>query len=85
MTTGLSYCLMALAFLVSTIAYPYVLAFARKHKVVDNPSARKLQRVPVPVMGELSCRPYNRAADRYRQRNILHYSETTGEHSWRLY
>ena len=53
-TTGLSYCLMALAFLVSTIAYPYVLAFARKHKVVDNPSARKLQRVPVPVMGGTS-------------------------------
>lgn len=54
MTTCLSFCLMALAFLVSTIAYPYVLAFARKHKVVDNPSARKLQRVPVPVMGGTS-------------------------------
>ena len=50
-TTGLSLCLMVLAFLVSTIVYPYVLAFSRKHRVVDNPSARKLQRVPVPVMG----------------------------------
>ena len=50
-TTGLSLCLMVLAFLVSAAVYPYVLAFARKHRVVDNPSARKLQRIPVPVMG----------------------------------
>ena len=47
----LSFVLMAVSFLVTTIIYPYVLAFARKHKIVDNPSARKLQRVPVPVMG----------------------------------
>ena len=51
MTTQLSFILMGIAFLVSTFAYPFVLAFARKHNFVDNPSARKLQRVPVPVMG----------------------------------
>ena len=54
MTQGFALGLMGIAFLVSTIVYPYVLAFARKHKVVDNPSARKLQRVPVPVMGGTS-------------------------------
>lgn len=47
----LSVLLMAVAFVVTTIAYPFVLAFARKHGIVDNPSVRKLQRVPVPVMG----------------------------------
>ena len=51
LTTGLSIGLMVLAFVVTTLAYPYVLSFARKHKIVDNPNARKLQRVPVPVMG----------------------------------
>lgn len=50
-TTGFSYVLMAVAFLATTLVYPYVLAFARKYNIVDNPSARKLQRVPVPVMG----------------------------------
>ena len=50
-TTCNSFILMGVAFLVTTLAYPYVLAFARKHRIVDNPSARKLQRVPVPVMG----------------------------------
>ena len=43
--------LLLVAFVVTNVAYPYVLAFARKHGIVDNPSARKLQRVPVPVMG----------------------------------
>ena len=47
----LSVILMFVAFVVTSILYPYVLAFARKHNIVDNPSARKLQRVPVPVMG----------------------------------
>lgn len=42
---------MAVAFVVTTLVYPYVLVFAKKHNIVDNPSARKLQRVPVPVMG----------------------------------
>lgn len=51
MTTQLSFILMGIAFVVAMLAYPYVLAFARKHNFVDNPSARKLQRVPVPVMG----------------------------------
>ncbi len=51
MTIGLSIGLMLVAFLVSTLVYPYILTFAREHKIVDNPNARKLQRVPVPVMG----------------------------------
>ena len=36
---------------VSLTTYPLVLRFARAHGIVDNPNARKLQRVPVPVMG----------------------------------
>ena len=40
-----------LAFVVTTLVYPQVLRFAIKHNIVDNPNARKLQRVPVPVMG----------------------------------
>lgn len=47
----LPFLLMAVAFAVTSIAYPFVLAFARRHGIVDNPSVRKLQRVPVPVMG----------------------------------
>lgn len=31
--------------------FPVVLRYAKKHKIVDNPNARKLQRVPIPVMG----------------------------------
>lgn len=50
-STCLSFILMGVAFIVTTLLYPYVLAFARRHNIVDNPSARKLQRVPVPVMG----------------------------------
>lgn len=46
-----SFLLLGIAFLISTMVFPFVLAFARKHNIVDNPSARKLQRVPVPVMG----------------------------------
>lgn len=38
---------------VSMLAYPRVLQFAKSHDIVDNPNARKLQRVPVPVMGGL--------------------------------
>ncbi len=51
MTIGLSIGLMLVAFLVTTLVYPYILSIARKFKIVDNPNARKLQRVPVPVMG----------------------------------
>ena len=39
------------AFLASSVAYPLVLRFARRHNIVDNPDARKLQRVPIPVLG----------------------------------
>ena len=47
----LSFVLMVLAFAVTTLIYPRVLSFAVKYNIVDNPNARKLQRVPVPVMG----------------------------------
>ena len=40
-----------LSLVASTAAFPRVLRFARDHNIVDNPNARKLQRVPVPVMG----------------------------------
>lgn len=50
-TAGFSLVLMAAAFVAVTLVYPYVLAFAKKYNIIDNPSARKLQRVPVPVMG----------------------------------
>ena len=39
------------ALLVSTIAFPQVLRFAKRHNIVDNPNARKLQRIPIPVLG----------------------------------
>ena len=48
---GAPFLLMAVAFVVTMLIYPVVLNFAREHKIVDNPNARKLQRVPVPVMG----------------------------------
>lgn len=43
----------AVSLIVSTLAYPKVLRYAKKHEIVDNPNARKLQRVPIPVMGGL--------------------------------
>lgn len=46
--------LSAVAFVVTMLAYPHVLSYARRHNIVDNPNARKLQRVPVPVMGGLT-------------------------------
>ena len=39
------------AFVVTMLIYPHVLSFAKRHNIVDNPNARKLQRVPVPMMG----------------------------------
>jgi UDP-N-acetylmuramyl pentapeptide phosphotransferase/UDP-N-acetylglucosamine-1-phosphate transferase len=36
---------------VSTVVYPLALNYAKRHNIVDNPNARKLQRVPVPVLG----------------------------------
>ena len=44
-----------LVFLVSVVTsmsvFPWALKFARKHGIVDNPNARKLQGVPIPVFG----------------------------------
>ena len=34
--------------------HPYVLKVAKSKNIVDNPDARKLQRVPVPIMGGLT-------------------------------
>lgn len=48
---GFSILLMGCSFIVATVIYPYILSFAKKHGIVDNPNVRKLQRVPVPVMG----------------------------------
>ncbi len=39
------------SFVFSLLAYPFLLRFARKYNIVDNPNARKLQREPVPVFG----------------------------------
>lgn len=39
------------ALITSLTVFPFALRFARKHGIVDNPNARKLQRVPVPVFG----------------------------------
>lgn len=39
------------ALLTSLLVFPLALWFARAHGIVDNPNARKLQRVPVPVFG----------------------------------
>ena len=40
-----------LAMLTSLIVFPWALRYAKKHDIVDNPNARKLQRRPVPVFG----------------------------------
>ncbi len=40
-----------LSLAVTTIVFPFVLRYARRHKIVDNPDTRKLHRLPVPVMG----------------------------------
>ena len=42
---------MAVAMVTSMVVFPWALKFAREHDIVDNPNARKLQRVPVPVFG----------------------------------
>lgn len=39
------------AMVTSMMVFPWALEFARRHNIVDNPNARKLQRVPVPVFG----------------------------------
>lgn len=40
-----------LSLTVTTVAFPYVLRYALRHNIVDNPDARKIHRLPVPVMG----------------------------------
>lgn len=50
-SVGFGLVLLALAFVVTMLVYPLVLKYALVHKIVDNPNVRKLQRVPVPVMG----------------------------------
>ena len=39
------------AMVTSLAVFPWALGYARRHGIVDNPNARKLQRVPVPVFG----------------------------------
>ena len=46
--------LFLVAMVAASIAYPWVLRFAKRHNIVDNPNARKLQRVPVPVLGSVA-------------------------------
>ena len=41
------------SFLVSALAHHPILHYAKKHRIYDNPEARKLQRRPIPVMGGL--------------------------------
>jgi len=43
--------LFLVAMSISALVYPLVLSYAKRHNIVDNPNARKLQRVPVPVLG----------------------------------
>ena len=43
--------LTVIAFIFSLLVYPFVLKFAVKRNILDNPDARKLQRKPIPVMG----------------------------------
>lgn len=44
----------AIALAMSLMAFPKALRFAKLYNIVDNPDARKLQRVPVPVMGGIA-------------------------------
>lgn len=39
------------ACVIVTLIYPFVLRYAIRHNIVDNPNTRKLQRTPVPVFG----------------------------------
>ncbi len=50
-SVGVSFAILGVAFVVSALVYPFVVAFAKLYNIVDNPDARKLQKVPVPVMG----------------------------------
>lgn len=43
-----------IAIICTSWIYPYILEVAKAKNIVDNPDARKLQRVPVPVLGGLT-------------------------------
>lgn len=43
-----------IAFACTSWIYPYILKVAKVKNIVDNPDARKLQRVPIPVLGGLT-------------------------------
>ena len=51
--TFLAILVFVVAMVVSLLSYPRVLKYAKSHNIMDNPNARKLQRVPVPVLGGL--------------------------------
>ena len=40
-----------LSLTVTAVVYPFVLRYAKRHNIVDNPDARKLHREPVPILG----------------------------------
>ena len=43
-----------IAFTCTSWIHPYVLKMAKEKNIVDNPDARKLQRVPIPILGGLT-------------------------------
>lgn len=43
-----------IAFVCTNMVFPYILKVAKVKNIVDNPDARKLQRVPIPVLGGLT-------------------------------
>ena len=47
----ISFLVFMVAIVISAIAYPIIFRFAKRYNIVDNPNARKLQRVPIPMMG----------------------------------
>ena len=52
MSMSLKLIIMAfLSLTVTAVIHPFVLRYALRHKIVDNPNARKIHRRPVPVMG----------------------------------
>ena len=40
-----------LSLVITAVMYPFVLRYALRHQIVDNPDARKVHRQPIPVMG----------------------------------
>ena len=49
--TYLGIMVFVVAMVTSMVVFPWALKYARLHNIVDNPSNRKLQRMPVPVFG----------------------------------